>query len=208
MSTITVCVVSSHPIVVAGIRSLLAEIRDCAQFTLVSVPGEAEVVIYDVFNLANGDHLAADLNRLIATHPGRVLALSRLLQPTLTARALAAGAVLPVSIGADGDELAALIESIATGSIATDSELAEALREECTTQLRPDVGLTAREQEVLALIAAGYSNTQIAARLYISINTVKTNIRTAYWRLRVCTRTQAVAWAIENGYATVPRRSG
>ena len=53
------------------------------------------------------------------------------------------------------------------------------------------------------LIAAGYSNDQIAAELYVSINTVKPAIRSIYSRLRVRTRTQAVAWAIEHGYATM-----
>ncbi len=53
-------------------------------------------------------------------------------------------------------------------------------------------------------IAAGYSNDQIAAELYVSINTVKTNIRSTYSRLGLRTRAQAVAWAIEHGYATLP----
>jgi DNA-binding NarL/FixJ family response regulator len=54
---------------------------------------------------------------------------------------------------------------------------------------------------VLALIAARCSNEQIAAELYVSINTVKTNIRSTYSRLGVRTRAQA-AWAIDHGYAT------
>ena len=207
MTVITICTVSGHPIVVAGIRTLLSEVPGPARFACVPDPGEAQVVIYDAFNLALPDHRADELDRLIATHPGRVLALSRLLQPALTARALAAGAVAPVSIGADPDELVALIEAAASGAIAIDAELAHQNLERLMTELRANVGLTAREQTVLALIAAGYSNNQIAAELYISINTVKTTIRNTYSRLGVHTRAQAVAWAIEHGYADLAPRA-
>jgi len=206
MTVITVCAVSRHPIVVAGIRSLLTEIPGPARFVCVPDPGDARVVIYDAFNLALADHHAYELDQLIATHPGRVLALSRLLQPGLTARVLAAGAVFPVSIGADRDELVALIEAAAAGAITTDAELAHQNLERLTTQLRADVGLTARERTVLALIAAGYSNSQISGELYISINTVKTTIRNTYSRLGVHTRAQAVAWAIEHNYANLAPR--
>jgi DNA-binding NarL/FixJ family response regulator len=206
MSVITVCLVSGHPIVVAGIRTLLAEIPGPVRFACVPDPGDAEVVIYDAFNLTLAGNHADELNQIVATHPGRVLALSRLLQPALTARALAAGAVAPVSIGADAEELAALIEAAATGAIAIDAELAQQELERLTTHLRANVGLTARERTVLALIAAGHSNSQIAAELYITINTVKTIVRNTYSRLGVHTRVQAVAWAIEHGYANLAPR--
>lgn len=206
MRIIKVSVVSSHPIVVAGIRALLTELTGPTGFACVPDARDADVVVYDAFNLALADHDPDELGRLIASHPGRVLALSRLLQPGLTARALAAGAVAPVSIGADADELVALIEAAATGAVSNDAALAHESLERLTTQLRSSAGLTAREQTVLALIAAGYSNNQIAAELYISINTVKTTIRNTYSRLGVATRAQAVAWAIEHGYASLPPR--
>jgi DNA-binding NarL/FixJ family response regulator len=206
MSVIVVCVISSHPIVVAGIRALLTEVPGSGRFPCVRDPGDADVVIYDAFNLALGDHHSDELDRLIASHPGRVLALSRLLQPGLTARALAAGAAAPVSIGADADELIALIEAVASGAMTNDAALAHESLNRLTTQLRINVGLTAREQTVLGLIAAGYSNDQIAKELYITINTVKTTIRNTYSKLGVSTRPQAVAWAIEHGYASVPPR--
>ena len=206
MSVIVVCVVSSHPIVVAGIRTLLIEASGSDRFACTRDPGDADVVVYDAFNLALGDHHSDELDRLIASHPGRVLALSRLLQPGLTARAIAAGAAAPVSIGADADELIALIEAVASGAMTNDAALAHESLKRLTTQLRTNVGLTAREQTVLAHIAAGYSNDQIANELYITINTVKTTIRNTYSKLGVSTRPQAVAWAIEHGYATVSPR--
>ena len=197
---ITVSVVSDHPIVVAGIRALLQEDPDRTYwFTFVSESGEADVVIFDVFNLAI-DPDSGELQKLVASHPDRVLALSRLLQPALTARALAVGAVAPVSIGADRDELLALLHSTACGAFKNDPDLARQNLADLARRLGADVGLTKREQTVVALIAAGYSNEQIARHLYVSINTVKSNIRSAYSRIGARTRAQAVAWAIEHGY--------
>ncbi len=61
-------------------------------------------------------------------------------------------------------------------------------------------GLTARESEVIALVVAGLSNQEIADTAYLSINTVKTYIRTAYRRMGVSTRSQAVLWGLEHGF--------
>ena len=60
-------------------------------------------------------------------------------------------------------------------------------------------GLSHREAEVVALIAKGLSNQEIATRLYLSINSVKTYIRTAYRKIGVSRRSQAVGWALAHG---------
>lgn len=62
-------------------------------------------------------------------------------------------------------------------------------------------GLSPREGEVLALIAQGLSNEQIAARAFLSPNTVKSYIRSAYRKIDVTTRTHAVIWALSNDIA-------
>ena len=60
-------------------------------------------------------------------------------------------------------------------------------------------GLTERELEVLRLITRGYSNDEIAGRLYLSINSVKSYIRTGYRKIGATRRTQAVLWGVEQG---------
>lgn len=60
-------------------------------------------------------------------------------------------------------------------------------------------GLTAREAEVVALITRGFSNEQIAKHTYITINTLKSYIRSAYRKMGVKSRAQAVRWGIEHG---------
>ncbi len=66
------------------------------------------------------------------------------------------------------------------------------------TPPRPEP-LTAREVEVLGLMAAGLSNPEIAARLYIGVGTVKTHVNRLFAKLAAASRTQAVARARELG---------
>lgn len=65
-------------------------------------------------------------------------------------------------------------------------------------------GLSEREEQVLALIAQGLTNQEIADRVFVSINSVKTYIRSAYRKIGVTSRSQAVAWGLRNGI--IPRR--
>jgi len=65
-----------------------------------------------------------------------------------------------------------------------------------------DLGLTPREIRILALIAQGLSNEEMAARDYLSINSIKTYIRGAYRKIGVRSRSQAVMWAIQHGFAS------
>lgn len=60
-------------------------------------------------------------------------------------------------------------------------------------------GLTPRESQVVALIAAGRTNQQIAEECHVTLNTVKTYIRTAYQKMGVFSRTQAVVWCLGHG---------
>ena len=60
--------------------------------------------------------------------------------------------------------------------------------------------LTEREAEILAEVAKGLSNKEIARKLYISESTVKSRLRTIFGKLDVRARTQAAAYAIRRGY--------
>jgi DNA-binding NarL/FixJ family response regulator len=64
--------------------------------------------------------------------------------------------------------------------------------------------LSARERDVLELVASGLSNQEIAESLYVSNNTVKTYIRTAYRKIGAERRSQAVLWAIQHGLLSIP----
>jgi DNA-binding NarL/FixJ family response regulator len=62
-------------------------------------------------------------------------------------------------------------------------------------------GLTLRESEVIVMVTEGLSNQQIAANLFLSVNTIKTYIRTAYKKMGVSRRGEAVAWGVGHGFA-------
>ena len=64
----------------------------------------------------------------------------------------------------------------------------------------PSTLLTPREAEIISLITQGFDNFSIAREACLSINSVKTYIRTAYRKMGVTTRSQAVLWGVRNGY--------
>lgn len=93
---------------------------------------------------------------------------------------------------------------------ATDAEMvravASAIRASALTRAsravaspRATSGLSERETEILMAIAAGRSNDEIAAEMFLSVNTVKSHIRTAYHKIDVSTRPNAILWALGHG---------
>lgn len=65
--------------------------------------------------------------------------------------------------------------------------------------------LTSRETEILGLIAEGKSNKDIAAELFISVNTVKVHISNIFQKIKVSSRTEATLYAIEQGFIQSPQ---
>ncbi len=61
-------------------------------------------------------------------------------------------------------------------------------------------GLTARESEVLSLIAQGYSNKDIVETTMLSINSIKSYIRSCYRKIGVTSRSRAILWGIDHGF--------
>jgi DNA-binding CsgD family transcriptional regulator len=96
-------------------------------------------------------------------------------------RANGAVAWVPLRIGVE--QIVAMVEAAARPSAAS-ADL---------------VGLTGREMEVLGLIAEGLTNQEIADRVYVSINSVKTYIRAAYRKIGVNSRSQAAVWCLQHG---------
>jgi DNA-binding CsgD family transcriptional regulator len=73
-----------------------------------------------------------------------------------------------------------------------------------TTDCRPAPRITAREREVLELVAEGYSTAEIACALWITEDTVRTHIKRMLVRLEARTRAHAVAIAFRNGLWAPP----
>ena len=106
---------------------------------------------------------------------------------------------------ADAEAIARALRSAAAGQSTVDGELQRRLVEAATrgapARVKEVEGLTAREIEVLRLIAAGLSNGEIARKLVVSEATVKTHVNHLFAKAGLRDRAQAVAFAYRNGIA-------
>jgi DNA-binding NarL/FixJ family response regulator len=109
-------------------------------------------------------------------------------------RAARAGARAVLPRTASADAIIAAVEAAAAGLLVLPSDaLAEVPQGTAARTAAPPEALTAREAQILALLAEGLVNKQIAARLGISRHTVKTHLGTLFHKLGVSTRAEAVA---------------
>jgi DNA-binding NarL/FixJ family response regulator len=204
-SRIQLAIVAEQEVIAAGLSSLLgahADLVEIVSYTPDRGRKAPDVVLYDVVALSEGD--ALDLDHLVKETDAAVIAIARDLRPDLAAQALARGVDGCISLAATGEQLLGIVRAAAAGELAGDLTLDEPDSERPFERLGRDVGLTARETEVLALITQGLTNVEIAESLYLSINSVKTYVRSAYRRIGVTTRSQAVAWCIQHGFAPPP----
>ncbi|MEU2924062.1 response regulator transcription factor [Streptomyces sp. NPDC007251] len=126
--------------------------------------------------------------------------------------ALHAGARGYLTKDAGGDEIVRAVESVLSGDAGLSPSVQRRLLERLsrsepdppvTAEAPPD-GLTARETEVLMLIAEGLSNQEIARKLHVSTATVKTHINNLFSKTGVKDRAQAVRYAYSKGLVRPP----
>ncbi len=110
---------------------------------------------------------------------------------------LRAGAKGYLTKDADRAEVAAAVRAVAQGHMTLGAEVGQKLVAGNSVHGGPSLadrfGLTAREHEVLMLIGDGLSNTEIAAKLFVGVSTVKTHINAIFAKLGVRDRAQAIA---------------
>lgn len=118
--------------------------------------------------------------------------------------ALAAGAAGYLLKDAEPDEVVTAIRAAAAGEVHLDSAVARQLTRRMA---EPQLGLsklTAREREILTLVAQGHSNRDIAGRLVISERTARTHVSNVLAKLQLSSRTQAALLAIREGLIPPP----
>ena len=207
MAPVRVAIVNDYEIVVAGVVGLLTPFSDRIEVVEMAagtgIVTDVDVVLYDTFGGVQGD--GVDLDALVDDSGARVAVFSWNVERELVDRALDRGAWGYLSKGLTGEEIAKAVEAIHAGQVVTAPMPADAAAEALAGGWpgRED-GLTHRESEVLALITQGLTNQEIADRAYISINSVKTYVRTAYRKIGATRRSQAVRWGMEHGF--VPDR--
>ena len=190
----TVAVATPHDIVAVGLRTMLAQ----SQPPLRVVDAEWEepdVVLYDVLALRDDD--TTDLDHWVKETASTVVALTRPLRPDLGALALERGAEAAVGLSASAEEIVSIVLSACAGTL---EESPVAFAAERETRLGDLAGLSPRETDVLRLVVLGLSNHEIARELFLSVNSIKTYIRSAYRKIGVTTRPQVVGWCVRHGF--------
>lgn len=150
--------------------------------------------------------------RIRAEHPGtQVVVLTTYVDDESLFPALRAGARGYLTKDAGGEEIVRAVRSVLTGdaglSPSIQRRLLERLSEPEPQQSAPagaPDGLTARETEVLVLIADGLSNQEIARKLHVSPATVKTHINNLFAKTGLKDRAQAVRYAYAKGLVRPP----
>ena len=95
------------------------------------------------------------------------------------------------------DELFHAVQKVAAGELAIEQEVSKKV-EYHRNHVELHEELTARERDVLQLIAKGYENQRIADELFISLKTVKTHVSNILAKLEVSDRTQAAVYAFQH----------
>src|SRR5881227_295358 len=135
-------------------------------------------------------------------YPGvEVVAVTSFIEEEKVHAALEAGAAGYLLKDAEADEVAAAVRAAQRGEVHLDPAVARQL----TASLRrgpsadPAALLTAREREVLVLVAQGKANKEIAGDLVISERTARTHVSNILAKLGLSSRTQAALWAVREG---------
>ncbi|SBT66043.1 two component transcriptional regulator, LuxR family [Micromonospora sediminicola] len=194
-----------HPVVRAGLRAVLetepglvvvAEAATAEDAVARAAAGDVDVVLMDLrFGVGMS---GVEATAAITARPDgpRVLVVTTYDTDADTLPAIEAGATGYLLKDAAPEELAAAVRTAAAGRTA----LAPAVADRLMNRLRtPDTALTRRETEVLGLVADGLSNQAIGRRLHLTEGTVKSHLSRIYTKLRVESRTAAVAAAVDLG---------
>ncbi|WP_030021196.1 response regulator transcription factor [Streptomyces monomycini] len=155
--------------------------------------------------------------RIRTEHPGtEVVVLTTYADDDHLFPALEAGARGYLTKDADGDEIVRAVEDVLSGAAGLSPKVQRRLLERFAEPVRtaaptapadPPDGLTAREVEVLRLVAEGLSNPEIARSLHVSNATVKTHINNLFAKAGLRDRAQAIHYAYRHGLAQPPGSS-
>ena len=204
---ITIAILNDYELVVNGLRRMLLPFSDRVRVVEMSVrrpvSSPVDIALFDSFG--RDQEMLSSIKTLLADRSvGRVALYTWTFEPEFLSRALQAGASGVLSKTLSAGALVAALEQIHSGQRVISPRPAAA------RDTSPDAstdgewpgraaGLTQREAEMVAMITRGHTNAEIATTTYLSPNSVKSYIRSAYRKMGVERRAQAVAWGIEHG---------
>jgi two-component system, NarL family, response regulator DevR len=206
-----VMLVEDHEVVREGVRMVLESTGDIAVVAEATTARDAvasavkarpDVIVMDVRLLeGNGIEATREIRSLLPR--SRILMLTSFQDDEALFASIMAGAAGYLLKRVRSQELIAAIRAVAAGQ----SLLDPAVTERVLDQVRrgPAVGrdeklarLTAREEQILSLVAAGKTNGQIAKEVYLSEKTVKNHVSTILGKLEVARRTEATAYLVRH----------
>lgn len=210
LENISVLLVDDHAVVRQGLRTFLelqgdievvgeaADGRDAIELVKEMVP---DVVLMDLI-MPNVDGIEAT-REIAKLSPGtKVLVLTSFAEDNKVFPAIKAGAMGYQMKDVSPGELAEAVRAVHRGETPLHPEIAKKLMREFANPSESVLqreDLTQRELEVLALVAQGMTNREIAEALFVSPKTVKTHVSNMLSKLHLADRTQAAIYALKKG---------
>jgi DNA-binding NarL/FixJ family response regulator len=208
---ISVLIVDDHPVVRRGLRALLevqdgievtGEAGDGATALALAAERAPDVILLDL-KLPGMDGIAVLGELRTRNNPARVLVLTSATEPASASLAVRSGAAGMLYKDVDPDALVRAIRSVHDGHLLLAPEAADSLARSGGVWGSGTPGggldaLTSREREVLAELAKGRSNREIARALTVSEKTVKAHVSSVLAKLGVQDRTQAALLAVRH----------
>ncbi|WP_107766039.1 response regulator transcription factor [Nocardioides terrigena] len=189
-----VALVDADELVVRGVSAMVEGHGETVRLVDLS-SSSADVVLFDTVTTEQGQRRVA---RLLADgRVGKVVVYTWNFQPWLAGDLIRQGASGYLSKALAGPELVAALRAVHHGRVVVAPD--RRTTHDGSAWVGQDEGLTAREAEVLSLIAVGLSNNDVAAQMGLSINSVKSYVRSSYRKIDVDSRSQAVLWALSHG---------
>lgn len=206
MEKIKVMLVDDHEMVRLGLTGFLnvqedvevvAQASDGEEGLELALSTKPDVIVMDLV-MPKMSGVDATLAILQKWKEAKIVILTSYLDNEKIYPVLKAGAKGYMLKTSSADEILAAIRKVADGQLAIETEVEKKV-EDYRNHKALHEDLTARERDILALLAKGYDNQRIAEESFISLKTVKTHVSNILSKLQVSDRTQAVVYAFQHG---------
>ncbi|WP_270623426.1 response regulator transcription factor [Streptococcus sanguinis] len=200
-----ILLVDDHQMVRLGLKSYLELQEDIAEVSeAVNGKEGVEKVLADRPDVIIMDIVMPEMNGIEATlailkewPEAKILILTSYLDNEKIYPVLDAGAHGYMLKTSSAEEILRAVKKVAKGEFAIETEVSKKV-EYHRNHIELHEDLTARERDILGLLAKGYENQRIADELFISLKTVKTHVSNILSKLEVSDRTQAVVYAFQH----------
>lgn len=200
-----ILLVDDHQMVRLGLKSYLEQQEDIAEVSEAvngkegvekALASRPDVIIMDIV-MPEMNGIEATLAILKEWPEAKILILTSYLDNEKIYPVLDAGAHGYMLKTSSAEEILRAVKKVAKGEFAIETEVSKKV-EYHRNHIELHEDLTARERDILGLLAKGYENQRIADELFISLKTVKTHVSNILSKLEVSDRTQAVVYAFQH----------